>query len=187
MPRSSKKQQGARFTVLLKCVHRNTLTLSQSLSLLQTLSTAQSTDAFRELDRLQEFVDLCTQEPCSHFKLSFLAELWPGVCQASARALQLLHGSAGSFQRQSEEVLLSTCMLLASLYNCISMIKTDVDLAQPKNCKAQLERLLAAVTSAGELMDLPNIMTWLHGVDTSQQGQHCSNFMTVIQFTCASL
>lgn len=134
MPRSSKKQGRYAF----KCDHGDTLDLYRCLSLLRTLSTAQRTDAFRlrQLAGLSPFVVLCVNEPCSHFRRSFIDDLLPGVCQASAKALQLLHSSAGSFQQQSMEVLEGVDAVLASLYTCTTSVNT-------------CDQLLAAVTAAG--------------------------------------
>lgn len=146
MPRSSKKP--ARSETV--CNHRGTLKLSDCLCVLQCLSTAQSTGAFRShWHGLAEFVDLCTKEPCSHFKRSSLEHLWPGVCKASAKALQLLHSSTGSFQHHSWEVLLGVGALLESLHACVKVASTDFDPSRLHGSKAQLERLLAAVTAAG--------------------------------------
>lgn len=157
MPRSDHRQGRS----APACDHRNTPTLSECLKLLRTLSTAQSTDAFRQLDGVTEFVDLCAEEPCSHFKRSFLEDLWPAVCQASASALQLLHGSSESFEQQSEEVLQGTRMLLKSLKHCMLMVQPEAEPSQATHSKARLERLLTCVTAAGRTKRL------------LQAAQHC--------------
>lgn len=101
MPRSSRKGKQETRRSAAVCNHIGILKLSECLGLLHTLSAALSTDAFCfQWRRLAEFIDLCSNQPCSHFKRSFVDELGPGVCQASAKALQLLHDSAGSFQQQ---------------------------------------------------------------------------------------
>lgn len=139
MPRSSKKQQ-ARPAV--NCSHGEMLSLYDCLSLLQTLSTAWTTNPFVHSHGIRKFVELCTDEPCLHFKRSYMEDLLPALCKAAARALQLLHSSNEYFPQQSVEEFKGMWALLGSLPPCIVAFDDD---AEP----ARVERLLAAVAAAG--------------------------------------
>lgn len=152
MLRSSGKQQAKSAA---KCDHGDALNPPISLILLQIISTAESTDAFRgrcvpgQLSGLRKLVDLCADERCSHFKRSFIDDLWPFLCKAATRMLQLLHSSTGSFQQESEEVLQDVSALLGSLYACMKAINADEESSELSSSKARLDRLLAAVTAPG--------------------------------------
>lgn len=137
MPRSSKKQGSAN-----QCNHRDVMNLPECLRLLETLSTAQQIDdAFAHASKaLANFVDLCVKAPCSHFQRAFMDDLYPGLCIASARALQLLH-SSGAFQQQPPHLLPAVSELLSSLSTCHN--------AGDNNDPARTERSPGAMNTAG--------------------------------------
>lgn len=125
--------------------HRSTLVLSEWLSRLQNLCTATGLDAFGQLLGVVGFVNLCTKEGGSR---TVLDEVWPGICQASARALQLLY-SSGSFQQQSDYVRQGIYGLLWSMQACMGAVLADSKSSQPQDHKLRLKRLLVSCTTAG--------------------------------------
>lgn len=157
MPPSRSNRQAQHGRSVARCDHGDALDLSECSNILKTFSTAQSTDVFRfdtgYSRSLAQFIELCASEPCQHFKQSFLDNVWPVLCQASVRALQLLFSSSRSFQQQSEEVLLGACALLRNLCSCLKAIVADSMPSTPQLIvmrQARLARLLASTTTAGE-------------------------------------
>lgn len=152
MSRSSKKQ-GRSAT---QCNHSDKLNLSECLGLLKTLSTAQRIHAafYHSSKALATFVDLCGQEPCTHFKRAFMDDMLPGLCLASARALQLLHssGSVGlaAASEQTAVHLLAVSELLSSLHTCyISGKSGAASLSLVDDDPARTRRQLAGMKVAG--------------------------------------
>lgn len=149
MPRTSSNQGPS----AVQCDHKDALSRSQCLSLLQTLSTADSIDAFHQSQRLATFVRLCGNEPCPHFKVEFLVDLCPGSCRATARALQLLHSSTVCFQQQPLHLLLAVCDLLWSFYMCMTTLRIYVSVllrSSVHSLPEDLSRPLVAVSEAGQ-------------------------------------